>query len=334
VTGTPFDTVVIGCGELGVDHHLPALARHDGFRVVAVADPEGGRAEDAAGRFGVREWSLDPAEVIASKPAVAVLATQPDVTPDLAVQALEAGVNVLTDGPPAVTADAAERVLRAADRSNALLQAGLRERFSPLVRMLREWVRAGRLGGPLVVRISRFGQPYAPADRDGMERIRRLIELGPPVVHDGAHAADLLCWLLGRATWVSAGAHRNRPGFPTPNYHSATIGYRDGSLAKLEVGWWFPHLWPGELELYGPDGAAELSRTEGRLRFHDGSHEVVVRMEGDWDAICCDGQLDAFADAIRDGADKRGPDATASRDALELCLAIVAAAESGEAVRL
>lgn len=327
----PLATVVIGCGDIAVSQHLPALARDPRFAVVAVADPERERAAAAATRFSIERVLASADDALALLPDVAIVATPPHVTPKLAGVALEAGAHVLCEKPLAVSLAAADRLVERAAASGRVLQVGFKNRFSPLVEALRELVVGGRLGRPIVVRIGSFDETYRPNDTLHTKRIRGFLEHGPPVVHDGAHAADLLGWLLGPPDRVTASALRSDPAFPAPNYHAAAIEYADGSLAKLEVGWWFPHLWDGELQVYGPGGAADLSRPHGLLRFHDGEREEHVRCDEDWQTICFRRQLDAFAEAIDTGV-QRGADAAAGRDALALTLAVAEAAEMGRPV--
>lgn len=328
-----YTTVVIGCGDIAVSQHLPALARDSRFRVVAVADPVQERAEAAAARFPVERVVADAEQALALEPDVAVVATPPHVTPLVSGLALEAGVHVLCEKPVAVSLTEAERLVGNAAGSDRVLQVGFKNRFSPLVEALRDLVADGRLGSPLAIRIGSFDEAYVPADTLHTERIRGFLEHGPPVVHEGAHAADLLGWLLGPPARVTASCVRSSPDFPSPNYHAAAIEYDDGSVAKLEVGWWFPHLWQGELQVYGSGGAADLSRPEGLLRFHDGTRLEEVRCEEDWQTICFRRQLDGLVEAIETGV-QRGADAAAGRDALDLTLAVAEAAATGQVVRL
>jgi predicted dehydrogenase len=333
VTESSWTVAVIGCGEIAVSQHLPALARDARFEVIAVADPEIHRAQDAAEAFSIERAFADADAALALQPDVAVVATPPHVTPVVSGRALDAGVHVLCEKPVAVSLDAADDLVTHAAGSDRILQVGFKNRFSPLVSELRARVKAGRLGGPLIVRIGAFDEQYDPADTLHTERIRAFMEHGPPVVHEGAHAADLLGWILGPPVRVTASAVRSRPEFPSPNYHAAVIEYEDGSVAKLEVGWWLPHLWDGELHVLGPTGAADLSRPEGYLHFHDGTSMEEIRFDDDWQTVCFRGQLDAFAEAIETGV-QQGADAAAGRDALGLTLAIVEAAETGQPVQL
>ncbi len=329
----PLEVVVIGCGDIAVLQHLPALANDARFHVVAVADPAIDRAQNAARMFSVEHVLTDSDAALELRPDAAVVATPPHVTPEIALRALDAGIHVLCEKPVAVTLNAAEKLALRAASSGPILQVGFKNRFSPLTREVQARVAEGRLGTPLIVRIGAFDEAYDPNDTEHTDRIRGFLEHGPPVVHEGAHAADLLGWLLGPPVRVTAAAVRSRPEFPAPNYHAAAIEYEDGSVAKLEVGWWVPHPWPGELHVLGPLGSADLSRPEGYLRFHDGVQQEEIRFDGDWQTVCFRGQLDAFAEAIETGV-QQGADAAAGRAALALTLAVVEAAETGEPVRL
>ena len=192
-------------------------------------------------------------------------------------------------------------MVEAALGTTAVLQVGFKNRFAPLVQRLRAWVRDGRLGSPLAVRIGAFDERYDPTDGVHTARIQGFLEHGPPVVHEGAHSADLLLWLLGPVARVQATALRSRPEFPSPNLHAALLEHADGSRARLEVGWWFPQLWPGEVQLYGPAGSAALSRPDGRLTFGDGrSREVGRGRRGLADRV-----LPRPARRVRDGDRRR-----------------------------
>jgi predicted dehydrogenase len=324
--------VVIGCGDIAVSQHLPALARDARFEVVAVTDTVRERAERAAAQFSVPRVADDVEQALALGPDAVVIATPPHVSPLVAGQALAAGAHVLSEKPLAVTLEAADELVEQVAATDRIFQVGFKNRFSPLTQGLRRLVAEGRLGEPLLLRIGSFGEAYQPDDELHTGRIRGFLEQGSPIVHDGAHSADLLNWLLGQPTAVSATSHRSRPSFPAPNYHCAAIEYADGSLAKLEVGWWFPHMLAGELQVYGPGGVAELSRPAGYLRFYDGREMVEEQNDEDWQTVCFRGQLDAFHEAI-EGGPQRGADVEAGRDALRLTLAVVEAAERREPVR-
>jgi myo-inositol 2-dehydrogenase/D-chiro-inositol 1-dehydrogenase len=326
------EVAVIGCGDIAVSQHLPALGRDERFDVVAVTDTVRERAERAAAQFSVPHVVDDVEQALALEPDAVVIATPPHVSPLVAGESLAAGAHVLCEKPIAVTLEAADELVEQVKATDRIFQVGFKNRFSPLTQGLRRLVADGRLGEPLLIRIGAFDEAYRPADELHTNRIRGFLDHGPPIVHDGAHAADLLNWLLGPPTVVSATAHRSRPSFPAPNYHCAAIEYADGSLAKLEVGWWFPHMLAGEVHVYGPGGVADLSRPGRYLRFHDGQELQEERSKEDWQTVCFRGQLDAFHEAI-EGGPQRGADGAAGRDALRLTLAVVEAAQRREPVR-
>lgn len=324
---------LIGCGDIGTMQHLPALAREDRVAVVAVADADRRLAERAAQDFAVPTVLDDAGTLIASGVDAVVLATPPQVTCRLAVQALEAGLHVLCEKPIATTITDADAVVEAVDRTGNVLQVGFKNRFSPLVQPLAAWVRDGRLGWPLVVRVASFDERYDPSDTVHTNRIRGFMEHGPPVVHEGSHSVDLVHWMVGLPATVTATSAQSDPSFPAPNYHAAAIEVPDRALLKLEVGWWWPAILPGEFHLYGPGGAADLSRPGGYVEFRDANHVDRVDSAEDWQTACFRGQLEGFLSAI-DGAPQVGATAAEAREVLRTTLAVVAAAERGHSIAL
>jgi myo-inositol 2-dehydrogenase/D-chiro-inositol 1-dehydrogenase len=207
------EVIVIGCGDIAVSQHLPALGRDERFDVVAVTDTVRERAERAAAQFSVPRVVDDVEQALALEPDAVVIATPPHVSPLIAGEALAGGAHVLCEKPIAVTLEAADELVEQVEATDRIFQVGFKNRFSPLTQGLRRLVEDGRLGRPLLVRIGAFDEAYRPADELHTGRIRGFLEQGPPVVHDGAHAADLLNWLLGPPTTVSATSHRSQPHF-------------------------------------------------------------------------------------------------------------------------
>ena len=154
--------VVIGCGDIAVSQHLPALARDERFEVVAVTDTVHERAERAAAQFSVPRVVDGVEQALALGPDAAVIATPPHVSPLVAGEALAAGAHVLCEKPIAVTLEAADELVERVQAADCVFQVGFKNRFSPLVQGLRRLVVDGRLGEPLLIRIGAFDEAYRP----------------------------------------------------------------------------------------------------------------------------------------------------------------------------
>ena len=323
---------VVGCGDIAVSQHLPALEREARAEVVGVVDADPQRAERAAATFDVPATYPDVATLLdRASPDALVIATPPHVTSKLAVQAIEAGANVLCEKPIATRIEDAEDIVAAVDRSDQVLQVGFKNRFSPLVRTMRRWIEEGRIGQPIIARIAVFDEAFTPEDHEHTARIQGFLEHGPPVVHEGSHQIDLLNWMFATPNRVTAVSATTNPTFPTPNYHVSVLEYGDRASATLEVGWWWPAMLEGDFHLMGPKGSIELSRSGGFVALTDGSSRQVVETQEDWMTVCFRGQLDGFIRTC-EGEQQEGATAHDARDVLEVTLAIVDAAARREPI--
>ena len=139
----PLSLAIIGAGKIARDQHMPAIAAHDAWSLAAVIDPAGAN-------FGVPVFET-LAELLAQGPAVDAVAicTPPQVRTAIALQAIEAGLHVLLEKPPAATlSDVA--AIEAAIRPGRIVYATWHSRHAPMVAAAREWltgkaIRSGRL---------------------------------------------------------------------------------------------------------------------------------------------------------------------------------------------
>ena len=122
---------VLGVGHLGY-HHARNYAALDGVRLVGIVDPDPVRGQKAADDFGA-PWFSTPQQLLkAGVDAVSV------VTPtthhcEVALELLDAGVDVLVEKPIAVTVEQAQAMVEKAAERQRILQVGHIERFNGAV---------------------------------------------------------------------------------------------------------------------------------------------------------------------------------------------------------
>lgn len=325
--------VLVGCGDIGLRRHLPALTRSSAFDLAAVVDARELARSEAARRSGAPAYPTLAAALV-TRPDAVVVATPPDVTPAIAVEGIEQGLAVLCEKPMGVDLAGARRLHAAATRSAALVQVGFTNRFSPLVEELRRRAAAGDLGAPLVLTLGAYDERYDPGDAEHLARMGRFLEHAPAFVHEGAHLADHARFITGGSPRrLAAVGLRSRPELPSENFTAAVVEYDTGDVARLEVGWLFPALPPGHFRVLGPRGSAEIDRRRGRLTLELPGGTEVSELDGDWDEICFARQLEAFAAAVQGHADP-SPSTADGVASLELSEAIVASMRNGAAVEL
>lgn len=166
---------IVGAGAMG-RHHARIFSAMRDVELVAIVDPEPGRAEALAAA-----WGGTPLTDLAALPEVdaAVVATPTPLHADVAVPLIERGIHVLVEKPLAPSAVEAQRIIDAAEKAGVTLAVGHVERFNPavaaLVRLTEE---------PVFMQFDRLS-PYTP-------------RIGDSVVFDlMVHDLDLACLMAG-----------------------------------------------------------------------------------------------------------------------------------------
>lgn len=126
---------IVGVGKIARDRHLPAVSADGRFQLVATADPAGGIEGVAA--FGSLETILASGLAI---DAVSIC-TPPAVRHDLSALAIEYGLHVLLEKPPAATLGQATALVERARRGRRTLMATWHAREGAGVEPARRWLR-------------------------------------------------------------------------------------------------------------------------------------------------------------------------------------------------
>lgn len=135
----PIGIAIIGAGKIARDQHAPTILNDSRFRLVATVDPFGGL--DAIPSFPNLTRLLSDGPGI---DAVAIC-TPPHVRAQNAAVAIEAGLHVLLEKPPATTVSALETLQALAATQRVTLFAAYHSRHAPMVHAAREWLAARSL---------------------------------------------------------------------------------------------------------------------------------------------------------------------------------------------
>jgi predicted dehydrogenase len=321
----PVHLAVIGCGDVAMQRHLPAIEANPMVRLAAVCDTDLARAAVARERFGADFATDDASRVLADQAIDAVIiATPPWVTPELTIAALAQGKDVLAEKPMALDAAAAQRVLAAEARTDRFVQIGFVMRHGPMFGTLRQWIQEGALGSPLVLRIGIFDEVHDPVRQpEHYQRMLATLHHGAPCVHEGAHTMDHLHYLLGeRAERIASWGATTRPEFPASNYNAAHIFFPGGHVARVEIGWLYPVLPAFEWTILGPLGVASFDLDHRRVSLRTAPRDESVGLADgeDWFESCFRIQLEAFVEGIRTRKPS-GPSAQDGYASLMLCRA-------------
>ncbi|MFF4394875.1 Gfo/Idh/MocA family protein [Streptomyces sp. NPDC001480] len=187
--GDLLGVAVLGAGHMGADHIRRLDRVVSGARVVAVADPDTARAQEAAA--GIAGLSVHAeAEAALGAPGVdAVLIASPGPAHEEALLAAFArGLPVLCEKPMVPDSAGALRVVEAEARlGTRLAQIGFMRRYDGEYRRLRVLLDSGRLGRPLMLHCT-HRNVSSPPDFTSAMLINSSV----------SHEIDAARWLLGQ----------------------------------------------------------------------------------------------------------------------------------------
>ncbi|MBI2562490.1 MAG: Gfo/Idh/MocA family oxidoreductase [candidate division NC10 bacterium] len=203
---------VIGCGSIAEIAHFPSIQRTPQAELTACCDTDAARARAAAERWGAKAWYTDHREMFRTCELDAVIIASPNnVHRNQAVAAAKAGVHVIVEKPLAVTNTEAWDIVRACRQQKVKLMVGCDRRFWTHNQWAKQLVEEGVIGRVLMARTSLHEHWHLYQNHVAKTdfRLRADVAGGAALPDTGAHAIDLLTWLVGsRITRVVGIAER------------------------------------------------------------------------------------------------------------------------------
>ncbi len=334
---------IIGCGNVVLNGHLPALLGVPDIQVGAVADPTPERRRAARDSAGLDEGDAvaDWRQVVARPDIDAVLIATPQaVRPEIALAAIAAGKHLLCEKPLALAPADAHAMVDAARARGVVLATVHNYTLIPVYRAIKSVIVSGEIGELEVATLNFLGVEDRPGNPDFQPRWRHaLASAGGGVLMDMLHAVYLAGWLFDALPIsVSAIVDRRRDdGGDVEDLALVQYRYPRG-YAAVNMAWGHG---PGGIELTGTHGRLVLVNDGfGTHPFVDpncihvvgtGGHRQIVPERhggGSFGAIAA-----GFRDAVASGESPIA-DGTAGAAVLEAVVGAYAAGALGQDVAL
>ncbi len=236
---------LIGCGAIGEVH--ARAANRAGVTLAGVSDIKLAAAEALAQRHGVSLVASNNEELI-RRPEIQgiIVATPNDVHADIAIEAMEAGKDVLCQKPMALNAQQCRMMNEAAQANERILQIGFVHRYTPVARTAKALIDAGRVGAIYHAKAAIYRRRGIPGLGGWFTTKAR--SGGGPLIDLGVHLIDLAMYLMD---------------FPKVQRVSAKVYANFGKDLKKYV---YEEMWAGPPDYQGvcdvEDAAHALVRLE------------------------------------------------------------------------
>jgi predicted dehydrogenase len=215
--------------------HLEVLTRRPDVRVTGVSDRDAARADGVAGRIGATKYGSLEELLDRGRPDAVWICTPPKTHREMALGALQRGVNVYLEKPIARTVDDGAAIVAAAEASSAVCAIGYQWHALDLVERMGAELEGQTVG--LAVAISVGPTQERPWF------IRRA-EGGGNILERGSHQVDLVRAVAGEVDAVQVApsavplARASTPDKGDIEDAAGTLlRLRDGGVAVTVVGW-------------------------------------------------------------------------------------------------
>ena len=256
---------LVGCGDIAAKRVAPALRDSPHSALGAVARARAELAAEFARSHGAPRWYADWRELLRDPEIDAVyVATPVRLHVEQSVAAAEAGKHVLCEKPMALDVAGCDRMTAAARRSGVRLGVAYYRHHYPIVARLREMLRSGEIGRPVLAQVQAFERFDPPPDHPRRWLLKKAESGGGPMMDFGCHRLEVLLDLLGPVAEVR--------GFP------ANVLFRDREVEDTCLA----HLRfeSGAEAVLAVTHAARESRDALQLFASDGSAHVDVLNQG------------------------------------------------------
>lgn len=267
---------VIGAGTIVQVAHLPVLKRLKGVEVAGICDQDLPKARALAQRYDIPIVSDDLEDLLSEASLDALVICTPNHLHEVHILAgLAAGAHILVEKPIAISTASAQRIVRAAGRSDRIVLVGTNHRYRPDTQTVRSFVQSGELGEVDSIRAS--WHVARPSRAQLGWRQRRELSGGGAMLDLGLTLIDLCFWLAGYPEPARVSASLSAAGRDRPVEQSgdAFIVCKNGTAIFVDVTW--RHIGEGEhfgVGLRGSKGTAGINPLNVWKEMHGVPHDV------------------------------------------------------------
>ncbi len=276
----------IGCGWIA-GSHMKALLNQPDVEIVAGADLIPGKAKAFFEKYGVENVKTDYAshkELLADKSLnldAVTICTYNRQHAQPAIDALNAGLNVLLEKPFTVTTEEAVAVMKAEKASGKILSIGFQPRMDANMKMIKKIVESGALGKIYYIQTgggrrrgipTPYGTTFIENETAGLgalgdigcyslDMVLNAIAYPKPLTASGYKSA-----FFGTdpnySNYVKTGHPEYAQKFGVDDFAAAFIRLEGGIILDFRIAWAMNLDTPGDTIIMGTKGSLRIPSTE------------------------------------------------------------------------
>lgn len=141
------DIGFIGCGGVFTKRHYPTLKRLPQYRIVACSDTNRTRLDELQKDYGIKSTFTDYRDMLQKVPMDVAAVCSPVTThAQMALDILDAGLNLFLEKPATFTVDECDHLIEKAKTTSGKIIIGYNKRYMPNLQKAKQTLYSGELG--------------------------------------------------------------------------------------------------------------------------------------------------------------------------------------------
>ena len=346
--GKTMKYALIGCGRIATNHIKAAI--NNNLEIVAVCDLKENAMQELLTKNSlkneacIKRYTDYKSMINENKIDLVAIATESGNHAEIALECIDAGINLIIEKPMAMSMADAEEIIRRSTEKKVKVSACHQNRFNIAIQEMRRAVESGRFGklshGSIHVRWNRNKNYYDQAPWRGT-----WAQDGGCLMNQCIHGIDLLRWMMGDEVVEVYGTTKQQihDYLECEDVGMAVVKFKNGAIGTIEG---TTNVYPKNLEetlyLFGEKGTVKIGGTSTNnidvWDFADETEEDKNNkcLQEETSNVYGNGHTSLYEDVIDAITNDRPPyvDAIAGKNALEMVLAIYQSAATGTPVRL
>ena len=298
---------VIGASSMGLSH-MKGVMNNENANLIAVCDTDENALAEAKEKYDIPVAVTDYRQLVNLKDVDAVIIVTPDqLHLEMTAAFLRAGKHVLCEKPMALNTQECEEMMRVQQETGNMLMIGQVCRCTPAFILAKEIVESGRIGELFFVE-SEYAHNYEKAE--GKNSWRKTPERSG-FIGGGCHAVDLLRWIAGDPTEVTAYSnHKCMIDWPTDDCTIGIYKFPNNVIGKVFVSTGCRRDYTMRTVLYGTKGTIICDNSSPEISLYtvdeplpDGkvSYTKPQKLPVDINSHNVGAEIDLFVDALVNG---------------------------------
>lgn len=252
---------LIGAG--GIAHsYVDVFAGITDAQIVGIADLDRAAAHRLATTIGARTAASIDALIGVTELDAIIVCTPPDVHPEIALTAIDAGIGVLCEKPLAIGIHAARTMVAAAAAADVAFTMATKFRFVGDVVTARELVANGVIGD-----VIQLENTFASrVDMRGRWNSVPAVSGGGVLIDNGTHSVDIARYFLGPIQSVLVVERARTQELGVEDSVQLVLRTATEATATIDLSWSYDNVTDTYLQVYGDEGALKVGWRESSYR--------------------------------------------------------------------